>query len=124
MAYVYYFDHRTPQSPHGASHGSEIGYVFGNLGGFGGGPAGLSGPPRREDTATSELMMSYWVNFAKNGDPNGAGLPAWPAFRHSSQQVMYIDGKSGARPLPNRPQLDALDGYYAWRRQEAKRAHD
>jgi para-nitrobenzyl esterase len=68
--------------------------------------------------------MSYWVNFAKNGDPNGAGLPAWPAFRHSSQQVMYIDGKSGARPLPNRPQLDALDGYYAWRRQEAKRAHD
>ena len=32
-AYVYYFDHRTPQSPNGAGHGSEIGYVFKNLGG-------------------------------------------------------------------------------------------
>jgi para-nitrobenzyl esterase len=30
-AFVYYFDHRTPSSPDGAGHGSEIGYVFGNL---------------------------------------------------------------------------------------------
>ncbi len=42
-AYVYYFDHRTPQSPNGAGHGSEIGFVFGNLGG----PGGWTGGARR-----------------------------------------------------------------------------
>jgi para-nitrobenzyl esterase len=59
-AYVYYFDVRNPQSPNGATHAAEIGYVFGNLGGGGGGPAALQAPPRPQDTAVSQLMMSYW----------------------------------------------------------------
>jgi para-nitrobenzyl esterase len=29
-AFVYYFDHRTPDSPDGANHGAEVSYVFGN----------------------------------------------------------------------------------------------
>lgn len=117
-AYVYYFDHRTPQSPNGANHGSEIGYVFKNLGG--GGVLGPPGPPRPEDTAMSDLLSSYWVNFARNGDPNGPGLASWPAFSVSSQNAMHFDTKSSARPVPNMAQLKALDGYFAWRRQEAK----
>jgi para-nitrobenzyl esterase len=118
-AFVYYFDHRTPQSPEGANHGSEIGYVFRNLGGPN---AGLLGPvtPRPEDVAMSDLMSTYWVNFAKTGDPNAAGLPAWPAFRADAQNAMHFDGKSGPRPVPNMAQIKALDDYYAWRRQEAK----
>ncbi len=119
-AYVYYFDIRTPQSPNGATHGAEIGYVFGNLGGAGGGPAGIAGPPRPQDVATSNLLMSYWVNFAKNGDPNGTALPAWPAFSVSSQQALFVDAQPGARPVPNMEQIKALDAYYAWRRQEAQ----
>jgi para-nitrobenzyl esterase len=119
QAYVYYFDHRTPQSPDGANHASEIGYVFRNLGGPG---AGLLSPvaPRPEDVAMSDLLSSYWVNFAKSGDPNATGLPAWPAFRADAQNAMHFDGKPGARPVPNMTQLKALDDYYAWRRQEAK----
>jgi para-nitrobenzyl esterase len=120
-AYVYYFDVRTPQSPNGATHAAEIGYVFGNLGGVGGGPAAIVGPPRPEDIAMSELMSRYWVNFAKNGDPNGPGLPQWPAFTTSAQNAMIFDTKSSARPLPNIPQLKAFDEYYAWRREEAKK---
>ena len=120
-AYVYYFDVRTPQSPNGASHGAEIGYVFGNLGGPGGGPAGLAGPPGAQDVAISDLISSYWVNFAKNGDPNGAGLPQWPAFTAQAQNAMIFDAKSSVRPLPNLPQLKAFDEYYAWRREEAKK---
>ncbi|HUK32962.1 MAG TPA: carboxylesterase family protein, partial [Vicinamibacterales bacterium] len=68
----------------------------------------------------SELMMSYWTNFAKNGDPNGPGLPQWPTFSSTDQRVMYFDTQSSARPVPNVAQIKALDGYYSWRRAEAK----
>jgi para-nitrobenzyl esterase len=109
-AYVYYFDHRTPQSPNGASHADELGYVFRTL------------PPtaRPEDTAMSELVSSYWTNFAKTGNPNGAGLPNWPAFSVAKQETMFLDAQPSARPLPNVRELEALDGYYAWRRQQAQ----
>jgi para-nitrobenzyl esterase len=68
----------------------------------------------------ADLVSSYWVNFAKNGDPNGPGLPAWPAFSVTAQNAMHLDTKSSARPVPNMTQLKALDGYFAWRREEAK----
>jgi para-nitrobenzyl esterase len=118
-AYVYYFDHRTPQSPNGANHGAEIAYVFRTLGV----PAGVIAPavaPRPEDTAMSDLISSYWVNFAKRGDPNGPGVPAWPAFTSTAQNAMIFDTKSSARPVPNMTEIKALDGYYAWRRAEVK----
>lgn len=109
-AYVYYFDHRTPQSPNGASHADELPYVFRTL------------PPaaRPEDVAMSELVSSYWTNFAKTGNPNGAGLPSWPVFTVAKQDALFLDAKSSARPLPNMQQLEALDGYYAWRRGQAQ----
>jgi para-nitrobenzyl esterase len=119
-AYVYYFDHRTPQSPNGAGHGSEIGYVFKNLGGPAIGVAGPPPAPRPEDIKISDLMSSYWVNFAKNGDPNGPGLPAWPTFSSAAQRAMHFDAQPGARPVPNMTQIKALDGYYAWRREQAR----
>jgi para-nitrobenzyl esterase len=111
-AYVYYFDHRTPQTPNGAPHAAELGYVFRTLDARG-------GQPRPEDLAMSDLVSSYWVNFAKTGDPNGPGLPKWPAFTEGAQQAMFFDASSSARPLPNVAQLRALDSYYAWRREQA-----
>ena len=119
-AFVYYFDHRTAQSPNGANHGSEIPFVFGNLNGPGGGVIGLGGPPRPQDIAMSDLVNSYWVNFAKTGDPNGAGLPRWPAFTPDAPNAMILDAQPSARPLPNMTQLKAMDQYFAWRRSTAK----
>jgi para-nitrobenzyl esterase len=81
---------------------------------------GLAAAPRPEDIAMSELVSSYWVNFAKNGDPNGAGLPPWPAFASTAQNAMHFDAQSGSRPVPNMTQIKAFDSYYAWRRDEAK----
>jgi para-nitrobenzyl esterase len=115
-AFVYYFDHRTPASPDGAGHGSEISYVFRNLaipGGFG----GSNGP---EDKALSDLMSSYWVNFAKNGDPNGAGLPSWPEFSEKEQKIMIFDKTPGARRHPDLDKIKAFDSHYARLRQDAK----
>jgi len=118
-AYVYYFDHRTPQSPNGANHGSEIAYVFRTLG-VASGLLGPAGPPRPEDLKMSDLMSSYWVNFAKTGDPNGQGLPMWPAFSATAQNAMHFDAQPSARPVPNMTQIKALDGYFEWRRDEMK----
>jgi para-nitrobenzyl esterase len=114
-AYVYFFDHRTPASPGGANHGAEIPYVFGNFGGL-----GSVGAPRKEDLALNDLMSAYWTNFAKTGDPNGPGLPKWPAFSEKEQNAMFFDQNSGARPLPNMEQLKAFESYYAWQREQAK----
>lgn len=117
--FVYYFSHR-PQYPDalqfkdwGASHGSDIAFVFGNF--------TEAMPASAADKAVSKEISSYWVNFAKTGNPNGKGLPEWPAFTGTNPQVMNLNDPSKAIPVPNLDQLKVLDGYYAWRRQaEAK----
>ncbi|MEK7953957.1 carboxylesterase/lipase family protein [Luteolibacter soli] len=111
-AYLYYFDHRPPGNTTGASHAAEIGYVFGNLS-----PGGLfSKGSSPADKALSELMMNYWVNFAKTGNPNGANLPKWPAFSKQSPQGMIFDASPGARAMPYESRMPTFDAYFAWRR--------
>lgn len=80
--FVYRFDDRdapvvfpeAPAIPLGAYHGSEVAYLFGS--GLGAPGAPLSPEQRR----LSEEMIRSWARFAASGDPNGRGLPAWPAF--------------------------------------------
>jgi para-nitrobenzyl esterase len=114
--FVYYFNHRPnyPDLPRykdwGPAHGSEISFVFGNF------TKGMPATP--EDKKVSAQLMAYWTNFAKYGNPNGKGLPEWPAFTNSKQMVMELDDPSHAIPVPNLKQLQALDGYFAWRRKQ------
>ena len=54
----------------GARHAGEIQYVFGTLASI---PEHSCGS--RASKALSDALTSYWANFAKNGDPNGSGLP-------------------------------------------------
>ena len=111
-AFVYYFDQRTPSSPDGSSHDAELGCVFRNL-------KAWTGGPMPDNVRLSDLMSSYWVNFARSGDPNGPGLPAWPAFTETDMTVMVFDKNPGARPMPHLEKLMAMDAYYSWRRQQA-----
>jgi para-nitrobenzyl esterase len=58
-----------------------------------------------------------WTNFAKTGDPNGAGLPNWPAHSDAKSQAMhFVAGTAQAGPLVNEEGLKALDAYFEWRR--------
>ncbi len=84
--YGYEFSYQSPYSPI-ASHTAEIVFVFGNLIHQFFAPKSL--PAGQDDRTLSEQMMSYWTNFAKSGDPNGSGVPHWPAFRpdHSMLQI-------------------------------------
>ena len=86
----------------GAPHGGEIAYVFGTLSG------GRGGAPTPEDLAVSRMAQGYWVNFAKNGDPNGAGLPTWPRHAAGKDQIFDFrpDGTAGAGPDTRKARLD------------------
>lgn len=109
-AYAYWFDRPSANNPNGSGHGQEVAFVFGNQG-VGGRPA-----PTAEERALSEQMQGYWVNFAARGDPNGAGLPQWPAFTESQPLVMRFGVNPGPAPLPGVDRLKVLDAYYDWRR--------
>jgi len=92
----------------GAPHGGEIAYVFGTLGTAGFGPPPPS--PSAEDKAVSRIAQSYWVNFAKTGDPNGAGLPAWPRHDPGKDLIFdfHPDGTAGAVTDVRKARLDVM----------------
>jgi para-nitrobenzyl esterase len=107
-AYLYYFT-RVPPGPGSATlrayHAAEIPYVFHNL---------HLGTRAYEDAdrKLSDLMSSYWVNFAATGDPNGRGLPKWPMYSEKSDVALELGTE--IKPLPglHKAELDFLDGYF------------
>jgi para-nitrobenzyl esterase len=87
-AYWYFFTHEPPIEPGSrdlkATHAAEIPYVFDNLSA----PRSIpdTSSPRlaaasEKDRALADMISSYWVNFAKTGDPNGKNLPAWAPIK-------------------------------------------
>jgi para-nitrobenzyl esterase len=107
-AYLYYFT-RVPPGPAsatlGAFHASEISYVFHNL---------RLGTVSYEDSdrKLSDIISSYWVNFATTGDPNGKGLPDWPVYRESSDIALELGNEIRSRPQLHKPELDFLESYF------------
>jgi para-nitrobenzyl esterase len=105
--YGYLFNYASPYTPI-ASHVTEIPFVFGTLT-----PQNVIGcatPPGEADRALSQTMMSYWVNFAMRGDPNGADLPSWPAY--DEKDVVQILGATiEARPNPQAARFRFLGSF-------------
>lgn len=115
--FLYYFDQKQPDNPRmptklrGAPHAAEIKYVLENI------------DPKtygEYDLKLSDLMGTYWTNFAKYGDPNGKDIPVWPKFTEGNQMVMYFkntpEQSSGAKPVPNADKLKLMDEYFKYRR--------
>ncbi len=115
--YLYYFDHVPPRPANspwknaiGAVHSEEIMYVFEHLDQ----PPPL--PWTKADRLLAHDMAVYWTNFAKQGNPNGAGVPHWPAFTSRRAAVMHFTSAPQVGGVANLNKLKVLDAYFAWRR--------
>jgi para-nitrobenzyl esterase len=94
QVFVYRFDRSVPgkgEAELGAFHSLDVPYVFGALRER----TWQWLPFTADDVALSHLIQTYWTNFAKSGDPNGQGLPNWPAWSNSKEEFLVIE-KSGA----------------------------
>jgi para-nitrobenzyl esterase len=54
-------------------------------------------------------MMTYWSNFAKTGDPNGSGLPAWPKYNGDSYPLIHLNVEITSGPDLLRPRYEFLE---------------
>ena len=99
----YRFDQTLPLAEPAAPHASEIEYVFQVL-------SSRRLPWRPEDRKVSDLMGSYWTNFAKTGNPNGPDLPPWPAYAsRDGYQVMHLTADPRPAPDQHRARYELLD---------------
>ena len=117
-AYLYFFT-RVPPAPdaarYGAYHTAEIPYVFANLGG--GGRYWFANRDYDDtDRGLSDMMSSYWINFAATGNPNGDGLPEWPAYTRGTEPVLEFGDSVRVRQGLRGPRLDFFDQLYAAQR--------
>jgi para-nitrobenzyl esterase len=116
QAYVFYFAQNPPGADGeslAAAHASEVPYVFNNLGQHPLYPdpsipalSAASAP----DRLVADRMSSYWVNFARTGNPNGDGLPHWPA--HSgldSVDAIILDAEPEDEALPRLDRMRFFD---------------
>jgi para-nitrobenzyl esterase len=91
----------------GASHSAEIEYAMGNL------ATNKAVAWTPDDYRVSEIFQGYFANFVKTGDPNGPGLPHWPAANSGGTvQVMHIDVKTRVEAEHARERYLFLDRIY------------
>jgi para-nitrobenzyl esterase len=90
----------------GAFHSDDIEYVFGTL------DSRQEAVWRPEDRKLSEQMGQYWTNFARTGDPNGPGLPEWPATGPTEWKVMHLNANPEAKADPYRARYVFLDSVW------------
>jgi para-nitrobenzyl esterase len=92
--FTYFWTHVLPgpdAAQYGAFHTSEVPYVLNTL-------SMSERPFTAKDHQVAATLSSYWVNFATTGDPNGKGLPPWPAVTADTSQTMEVGAEF--RPIP------------------------
>ncbi|MBF4464965.1 carboxylesterase/lipase family protein [Flavobacterium sp. LC2016-12] len=108
-AYLYLFSYVSEsmkgRMKYGASHASEIPYVFDNLTDQYGFKADA------KDKEVAKLMNAYWINFAKTGNPNGKGLPKWETYKTNKNEVFEFktDGSASTVNDNRKARLDVIE---------------
>jgi len=101
--YVYRFVRKPPTvsgaPKYGAYHTAEVPYAYDNL-------KFVKCPWEPVDYNLADAMSSYWVNFAKAGDPNGMGLAAWSPYKASDSKIMIFGNQPMAGSLQDKEELD------------------
>ncbi len=82
----------------GAGHATDVIFQFGNLAKDG----------TAADQAAADLLADYWTNFAKRGDPNGQGLPAWSKLDPAAPSMLAIGIAGTAMKPAASPALTAI----------------
>jgi para-nitrobenzyl esterase len=103
--YRYVFAHVTDKARAkgmGASHGSEIPFVFGTV-----------DHPTDAERTLAKTMLGYWAHFAQFGDPNGGGAPAWSAYDAQADSYLELDTPIAAKRGLHAAGCDVLDGVAA-----------
>ena len=109
-AYLYRFSQRPPfpedsaRAGWGAAHLAELWYMTDHL-------DQETWAWTASDRRLADIMARYWVNFARSGDPNGPGLPPWPAFADGGQ-MLDLGDRVRPIPAPADPQLAVFDAVY------------
>jgi para-nitrobenzyl esterase len=104
--YRYRFDRPAPPEhlhPTGkyAFHSTELEYVFGTL------DARPGATWQPADRKLSNEIVTYWTNFARTGNPNGAGLPQWPRY-DKEKMVIHLDDPITVTPDSTRLEFEFL----------------
>ena len=90
---VYRYQFTKENGYHTTYHSGEMIYAYGCL--------GLSKRQfayDKSDYKLQDIMLNYWVNFAKNGNPNGEGLPTWEEYKNNTDSVMELGENVGKIP--------------------------
>lgn len=110
-AWQYVFTRANPKMPAlGAHHAVELPHVF----------AAVEESAPDADRELSRAMFGYWVNFAKTGDPNGAGLPSWPAWEPDDEAYLVLGTPIATDKAYRKEPCFVLDALRAERRSEAR----
>ncbi len=112
-AYVYWFTQTSP-APEGSDpylpvHAAEVKYVFDNLGEvplFPDTSDAELAAASEADQRVADMVASYWVNFARSGNPNGEGLANWPPHAGlDSVNAVILDADPSSQSLPTLAQM-------------------
>jgi carboxylesterase type B len=106
----YLFSHRPGGRADPPMHSEEVHYVFGTY--RSDNPEGIGFTD--QDEIVAEAMMGAWAQFARTGDPNGAGLPAWPAYETASDATLEFGDPIRVRSGWRAREMEFLDRYFDW----------
>lgn len=101
--YLYLFTWQSPvmDGAYKATHCMEIPFTMNNIARCeemtGGG---------KEAYALADKMSQSWINFARSGDPNHKGIPAWPKYSGSTGGTMILDNVSSVKNHPDKELLE------------------